>query len=201
MSTTTIATPAAPATAPREVDNRSAYVAFGLAYLLGHGGAALSHGADPVLAVPGWLPTAFLATGLAAGSVLSTVAAVRAKKGLGKPEATTASLLGAIWVTGFAALFLLITALADLTGSADLQSVLWPTGSALVVGLIYLAEGSARRNALHYALGTWLALVAGAAIFLGGSGLFGALAVAGGGAYLIAAVLERRRLVGAGALA
>ncbi|GAA2694307.1 MULTISPECIES: ABC transporter permease [Actinosynnema] len=200
MSATTIAAPV-PATRPREVDSRAAYAAFGFAYVFGHGGAALSHGADPLLALPGWLPTAFLATGLAAGTVLSTVAAVRAKKGLGKPEATTASLLGAIWVTGFAALFLLITALADLTGSPDLQSVLWPTGSALVVGLIYLAEGSARRNTLHYALGTWLALLAGAAIFLDGSGLFSLLAVAGGGAYLVAALLERRRLVGAGALA
>ncbi|MFB7274980.1 hypothetical protein [Streptomyces sp. NPDC056244] len=67
-------------------------------------------------------------------------------------------------------------------------------GSGLVVGLLYLAEGAVRRNLLHYSLGTWLALTSTAALFLGTPGLYWVLTVAGGGAYAIAAALERRRL-------
>jgi hypothetical protein len=40
-----------------EIDSRSAYVSFGLAYVVGHGAAALSLGPDPLIALPPWLPT------------------------------------------------------------------------------------------------------------------------------------------------
>jgi hypothetical protein len=110
-----------------EVDNRAAYVSFGLAYVLGHGATALSVGTGPVLDLPGRMPTTVLGTGLA-------------------------------------------------------------------VGLLYLGEGAARRNVLHYGLGSWLALISTAALFLGTPGLFWVLAIAGGGGYLIATFLERRRL-------
>ncbi|WP_090094815.1 hypothetical protein [Lentzea jiangxiensis] len=76
----------------------------------------------------------------------------------------------------------------------ELQTVLWPAGSTIVVGLIYLAEGAVRGNELHYNLGTWLALVAAATLFVPGAGFFGVLAVLGGTAYLLAAFLESRRL-------
>lgn len=41
---------------PREVDNRAAYVSFGLAYLLGHGTAAVSRGPLPCSACPTGCP-------------------------------------------------------------------------------------------------------------------------------------------------
>ncbi|MFD7506480.1 ABC transporter permease [Streptomyces sp. NPDC059850] len=67
----------------------------------------------------------------------------------------------------FAALFLAITGLAAAIDHPDIQTLLWPTGSAFVVGLLYIAEGGARRNPLHYGLGTWLALTSTAALLLG----------------------------------
>jgi hypothetical protein len=197
MSTATLTAPiTAAATAARtgEVDNRATYVSFGLAYVLGHGAAALAKGDDPLVALPGWLPMALLGLGLAAGTYYSTRAALRAQRGASKPDVLSGQLLGASWVTGFAALFLAITGLASTVDIGDLQTVLWPTGSGLVVGLLYLGEGAARRNVLHYCLGTWLALVSSAALFLESTGPFWVLAVAGGGAYAVAAVLERRRL-------
>jgi hypothetical protein len=194
MHTTAFVTPA-PALPSGEVDNRSAYVSFGLAYVLGHGAAALSRGTDPVLTMPAWLPMALLAAGLVAGTILSTLAATRAQRGVSKPEALTGKLLGAAWVTGFVALFLAITGLTTVIDHPELQNILWPTGSGFVVGLLYVAEGAVRRNALHYVLGTWLAMVSTASLFLGTPGLFTMLAVAGGGAYAVAAVLERRRLL------
>ena len=77
----------------------------------------------------------------------------------------------------------------------DLQMTLWPTLAGFLVGVLYLGEGAARRNVLHYALGTWLALTSTAALFLGMPSLFWVLALAGGGGFVVAAVLESRRLV------
>ncbi|MFD5428206.1 ABC transporter permease [Streptomyces sp. NPDC127084] len=184
------------ATRPQgEVDNRAAYASFGLAYVLGHGAAAVSEGESPLLELPAWLPMALLGAGLTAGATLATVAALRAQRGASGPDVLTGKLLGAAWVAAFAALFLAITGLTSAFDTPELQSVLWPAGSGLVVGLIYLAEGAARRNLLHYGLGCWLALISAAAFFAGVPGLYWVLAVAGGGAYAVATALEHRRLV------
>ncbi|CAL9481315.1 hypothetical protein SUDANB171_03036 [Streptomyces sp. enrichment culture] len=205
MSLTAPATPAptmptavitAPAHASHQVDNRATYISFGLAYVLGHGSAALSRGENgaAVLDLPGWLPMTLLGTGLAVGTVLATRAALRAQRDATGPEAVTGQLLGAAWVTAFVALFLVITGLGATVDHPDIQTLLWPTGSGFVVGLLYVAEGAARRNRLHYTLGTWLALTSAAALLLGNPAFYWVLTIAGGGAYAVAAVLERRRL-------
>ncbi|MEV1026150.1 ABC transporter permease [Streptomyces sp. NPDC050264] len=199
MSLTATAVPTAvtPGTAhtPGEVDNRSTYVSFGLAYVLGHGSAALSKGDTPVLDLPGWLPMTLLGAGLAVGTVLATRAALRAQNTATDPgEILSGKLLGAAWVTAFAALFLTITGLAAAIDHPAVQTLLWPTGSGLIVGLIYVAEGAARRNPLHYGLGTWLALTSTGALLLGDPAFYWVLTLAGGGAYALAALLERRRL-------
>jgi hypothetical protein len=62
--------------------------------------------------------------------------------------------------------------------------------AAWLIGLIYLAGGIAHRDVLQYGLGAWLAVTSPAALFLHGANVFWALALAGGGAYLVAAVLE-----------
>ncbi|MFG2488485.1 ABC transporter permease [Streptomyces virginiae] len=186
--------PARPSGRPREVDNRAAYLSFGLAYVFGHGAAAASQGADPLLDLPGWLPTTLLGAGLVVGIVLTTMAALRAQLGATAPEILSGRLLGAAWIAAFTALFLAITGLTSVLEQPELQSVLWPAGSGLIVGLLYLAEGAVRRNLLHYGLGVWLALTSSAALWLAAPGLYWVLAVAGGGAYFLAAALEHRRL-------
>ena len=191
MNATVIRTATVPAT---EVDNRAAYLGFAAAYVLGHGAAAVSKGTDPLVVLPSWLPIAFLAAGMLAGTVFAMTAALRAQRAATPDRRRTEQLVGAAWITGFAALALAITGLATVFDRPELQTVLWPAGSTIVVGLIYLAEGAVRRNALHYNLGTWLALVAAAALFVPGAGFFGVLAVLGGSAYLLAAFLEPRRL-------
>ncbi|MFE4174116.1 ABC transporter permease [Streptomyces sp. NPDC056909] len=183
---------------PGEVDSFATYLSFGLAYVLGHGAAAVSQGAAPLLDLPGWLPTTLLGIGLVAGTVQATLAAVRAQRGATKPDVLSGQLLGVSWITAFAALFIAVTGLVSTLDMPDLQSTLLPTGSGLIVGLLYLAEGAVRRNLLHYSLGTWLALTSTAALFLGTPGLYWVLTIAGGGAYALAAILERRRLTRTG---
>ncbi|GAA2338926.1 ABC transporter permease [Streptomyces kunmingensis] len=184
--------PARPATT--DVDNFGTYISFGLAYLLGHGSAALSQGDTPILALPGWLPMTLLGTGLAVGTVQATRSALRAQRATTDPHTLrTGQLLGALWVIAFAALFLAITGLSTALDNPDIQTLLWPTGSGFVVGLIYVAEGATRRNMLHYLLGAWLALSSTAALLLGNPGFYWILTLAGGGAYALATLLEHRR--------
>jgi hypothetical protein len=184
----------AAATRTGEVDNRATYLSFGLAYVLGHGATAVSTGADPLVRLPGWLPMTLLGFGLVAGSVYSTVAALRAQRGVGKADVLSGRLLGLSWVIGFTALFLAITGLTSTVDAPGLSTMLWPAGSGFVVGLLYLGEGAVRRNVLHYSLGVWLALVSTISFAFGTPGLFWVLAVAGGGGYAVATVLEHRRL-------
>ncbi|MFI6166158.1 ABC transporter permease [Nocardia sp. NPDC051052] len=177
-----------------DVDNRATYLSFALAYVFGHGAAALSKGPDPLVSLPGWLPMTLLGIGLAVGTVYATVAALRAQRGAESSDILSGKLLGISWASAFAALFLAITGITSLLDRSDLQTVLWPTGAGLIVGLLYLGEGAARRNVLHYCLGTWLALVSTGALLLGNPGLFWVLTLGGGGGYAVATVLERRRL-------
>lgn len=194
MTTATLTSPPA-AVAIGDVDSRAAYASFGLAYVLGHGASAVSLGPDPLIALPAWLPMSLLGVGLVAGTVLATLAANRAQRGASRHDILSGKLLGLSWISAFAALFLAITGLAAELGRPDLQTMLWPTWSGFLVGVLYLGEGAVRRNVLHYGLGTWLALTSGAALFFGVPSLFWVLAIAGGGGFVAAAVLESRRLV------
>ncbi len=185
---------APPTRRPGEVDNRAAYAGFGLAYVLGHGAAAASHGDTPLLRLPGWLPMTLLGTGLVVGIVQATIAALRAQRGATAPDVLAGRMLGAAWIVAFTALALAVTGLTSALDAPELQSVLWPAGSGLIVGLLYLAEGAVRRNVLHYGLGVWIALTSAAALSLDAPGLYWVLAVAGGGAYSLATAFEHRRL-------
>ncbi|GAA5068498.1 ABC transporter permease [Nocardia callitridis] len=189
----TEATPAPAVTSDGDVDYRATYISFGLAYLFGHGSAALAGGDTPLVAMPGWMPMALLGIGMAIGTVNATRAALRAQRGASDNDVRSAKLLGMSWVVGFTALFLAITGLSASIGAPELQTMLWPAGSGLIVGLIYLSEGATRRNTLHYTFGAYLALVSTTALFFGTTGLFWILTIAGGGGYAIATLLEFRR--------
>lgn len=175
------------------LDNRPSYLSFGLAWLLGHGAYALSHGDDPLLRLPSAVPSALLIAGLFTAMVVTSVVTMRAQRGVTGRDAVVGNLLAASWLIGFSALFFVITALSSALSQDDLKMLLWPTGSGLIVGLLYLAGGAAYRDVLQYALGAWLALTSTAALFLDGASPYWVLAIAGGGSYLVAAAMEPRR--------
>ncbi|WP_435592807.1 ABC transporter permease [Nocardia sp. bgisy118] len=178
------------------LDNRSSYLSFGAAWLVGHGAFALAHGDDPLVDLPGPVPMLLLGGGLLAALAITGAAAGRARR-TATADPLVSGLLAASWVIGFGALFVVITALSSVIGDPAIQTLLWPTGSGVVVGLLYLAGGVAYRDVLQYSLGAWLALVSGAALFFHGANLYWLLALAGGGSYLLAAALEPRRLAAA----
>ncbi|ASO19698.1 hypothetical protein FHR81_000624 [Actinoalloteichus hoggarensis] len=180
---------------PLPVDNRASYTAFAFAFVFGHGAFAVSTGPDPLLELPGWLPFVLLGLGIVPGVILALIAAKLAQFGADEASVAREKLVGTAWGTVFIALTMAISGMTStMEMSADAQAVLWPTGAVFVVGMINIAEGAIRRNTLHYSLGSWLTLVGAGALFFSGAGALGVLAVAGGGAYALAAYLERRRL-------
>jgi hypothetical protein len=179
---------------PAQADQRAAYSWFAGAFLFGHGGFAVSQGDDPLMELPLWVPLLLLAIGVVGGMTSAMRAGNRVQHGTAKEELLGEKLLGTAWVTGFIALFFGITGLTNTLGMPELQTVLWPTASVFLVGLINIGEGAVRRNVTHYILGSWLALISTAALFLPTPGPFWVLTIAGGGAYILCAVLEPRRI-------
>lgn len=160
-------------------NNRPSYLAWGATWLVGYGALALAGGPDPVVALPSRLPSLLLVGGLVTATVVTALTTIRDQRGVSGPAKTAGTLFGLAWATGFTALALLITALARALGDQLVHTLLWPTGSALVVGLLYLMGGALQRDHLQYALGTYLALLGSASVFLDSPGHYWALAVAG----------------------
>jgi hypothetical protein len=178
-------------------DNRPIYLAWGSAWAVGYGAMALDSGPTPVLDLPSLVAPALLGLGLLGAAVVTGIATGRNQRGVTGPAKVAGTMVGAAWLTGFTALFLLITGLGRVLGDDHLQTVMWPAGSALVVGLLYLAGGAGARDVVQYALGTWLAVIGTAAVFLDTPGLYVVLAVAGAVGYAVAAALEPRRVAAA----
>ncbi|WP_206055144.1 ABC transporter permease [Nocardia sp. CS682] len=181
--------PRAVATVP---NNRPSYLTFGFAWLLGYTAFALTYGDEPSLPIPSAVAPVLLLGGLLVGLAVTGVFAVRAQRGAHGREAGVGILLAASWLIGFTALFLIITALQAALHDVQVQTLLWPTGSGLVVGMIYLAGGAAYRDLVQYTLGAWLAVTSSAALLLDGANLYWVLAIAGGGGYLVAALCRPR---------
>ncbi|HIY66709.1 MAG TPA: hypothetical protein H9830_10590 [Candidatus Agrococcus pullicola] len=135
-----------------------------------------------------------LAAGVIPGVILSFRATRHLRGSSDEAEAWGEQMLGTSWATAFIALALAISGLAATLDIQEAQVVMWPAGPVGVVGMINIAEGVVRRNQLHYALGSWLVIVAGAALLLPTPGPFWVLALAGGLGYVVAIPLERRRL-------
>jgi hypothetical protein len=175
------------------MDNRRPYLAWAATWFVGYGAFALSGGAEPIVSLPPLAPALLLLVGLLGATVVTVVETVRGSRGVVGPDELAGTLFGIAWGTAFTALFLLITALAAVLGDQLVQTLLWPAGSAVVVGLMYLMGGAVHRDLVQYALGTLLALLGAAAVFLDSPGHYFVLAFVGAPAYVVAAVLEGRR--------
>lgn len=193
-ATTAPAPGAVPApAAPVVQDNRPAYLAWGLAWLVGYGAFAVSSGVDPLVPLPTIVPLVLLGAGVLGALVVSALGIARDSRGVTGPAALQGTLFGGAWVIGFLALYLLITALSGQVPDELVSITLWPAGSALVVGLLYLMGGALYRDLLQFALGTWVALVGTAAVFAGTTGQYAVAALVGSAGYFTAAALEGRR--------
>ncbi len=176
------------------IDYRLSYVFFAITLILGYGLTAVTF-LGTTSELVGWLSVIILAVALIAGIVTDVIASRRADRSLTAPERRSAGMLKVAWITAFVGLGLSITGVTWTLQVAEdwgLQTLLWLAGSALVVGVMYIAEGIFRRDRLHYWLGTALVLITGIALLFPPFETLLIIAIGGGATYLAALILAQR---------
>lgn len=165
--------------------------AWGLAWLVGFGALFLIDGARPGFAIP--LPVAvgtFIALMIAA--VIAS-ALLGARMGRGVKQTKEANFSGAVFgITGAASFFAMYVFAIGLTRNGmdpALMNIFFPTSSALIVGLFYSLAGGFWRIVPMIWMGGWIALVGLVAPFFGYPNHYLFFALAGGGGFLIGAIV------------
>ncbi len=90
----------------------------------------------------------------------------------------------------FILLFFIIGGLGHAGASDAVIGLFASAGPAFVVSIMYLTSGALWNDRTMFAIGAWLALVAGVAMFFGAVTFDLVLAIAGGGGLLVAALFE-----------
>lgn len=156
-------------------------------------GGGLDAGA--ALLPPAW---AFIVFGvlLALALVVTAVHIARQFAGVAGESATVGAMYGWTWVIAFVVASMLFAGVARLGADEQVMAVVSNGVSCLVVGLVYMAGGMMWREWRMFALGAWIAIIAGVASLLGPPWTYLVMALAGGGGFLIAATVDllvRRR--------
>lgn len=160
--------------------------AWGLAWLIGYLALYLTYDGGTSSAWAFILFAGLLASAVAVTAVHTT----RRASGVGGDSATVGAMYGGAWAVGFVAAGLVFAGAVRAGASPDVLAVLTNGVSCLVVGLLYLAGGIVWREGRMFALGAWIALVAGLASLAGPPTNYLAMALAGGGGFLVAAIAE-----------
>ena len=161
--------------------------AWGIAWLLGYGMLWLIDGAKPLLSVP-LVPAVITFIVLLLGAVaVSIVIGTRAGRGIRTSPAAafTGTVYGITCSVAFIAIYVFAAGLAANGMSVELQTIFFPTGMALIVGLLYLVAGAIWHAVPSIVMGGLMVVVALIAPFFGYPNHYLFLAVAGGAVFLV----------------
>ncbi len=162
--------------------------AWGVAWLLGY--LVLYLTADGGTA-PSWAFVTFAGL-LVLAVVVTAVHVARRSAGIRGESATVGAMYGWTWFIGFVAAALLFASIGREGAGPEVMALVSNGVSGLVVGLLYMAGGMLWREWRMFGLGGWIAVVAGLASLAGSAQLYLVMAVAGGGGFLLAALLDSR---------
>ncbi|WP_214466537.1 hypothetical protein [Microbacterium flavescens] len=166
-------------------------LAWGIAWFVGFGLLWLIDGAKPGYSVP--LPVAvvvFIAL-MAGALVASGVLGARSQRGIrSTPQAGfTGSVFGVTWVVGFVSLMVFGSALIANGMPRELANIFYPTGSVLFVGIMYMIAGAIWQARPALWMGGWIVVVALVAPYFGYPTHYLVFALAGGGVFLVGALV------------
>lgn len=119
--------------------------------------------------------------------VVTAVHSSRASRGVRGASAEVGAMYGWAWFLGFAGYAALFVGMARAGASEELQALLAPSASCLLVGVLYLAGGAVWRDRVQFGLGGWIVAVTAAGAVVGLPGIYLVMSVAGGGGFLLAA--------------
>jgi hypothetical protein len=166
-------------------------LAWGIAWFVGFGMLWLIDGGKPGLSVP--LPVAVIVFVVlqVAAIVASAILGARGQRGIrSTPEAGfTGTVFGIAWVVGFISLFVFGTALIVNGMPRELANIFYPTGSVLFVGIMYILAGGIWHARPPLWMGAWITLVALVAPYFGYPTHYLVFALAGGGGFLVSALV------------
>jgi hypothetical protein len=167
------------------------YMAAGLVWLFGYGAMWLSVRSQHPYRGPSGVSVAavFVLAAFAVAAVLIT--ASRATAGVGGRSARQRSVVLATWGIGYLILLILQTAISGSVSTRTLAFIDFG-GPLLLAGLVYLFAAALGRNRPAFALGAWLVIVAVSCAWLVPSVILATGALAGGGAFLLAALAGTR---------
>ncbi|MFV0251881.1 MAG: hypothetical protein ACK5H2_00910 [Beutenbergiaceae bacterium] len=162
---------------------------WGLALLLGY--LVLNLGYDPDTFTP--RPLAFAGFGvLLIGAIAFTIVhIVRKSIGIRGRNAAAGAMFGTAWFVGFIMLQLIFNGVARAGAEPIVISILANTGSLLIVAVLYMAGAAIFSEWRMFVLGIWLAAVGGAAALMSLPDSYLLLAFAGGGGFLLTAVITQ----------
>lgn len=168
--------------------------AWGSAWLIGY--LVLYLTARSASTPPPWAFGVFAAL-LGLAIAVTAVHIARRFAGVSGESATVGAMYGWTWLIAFLVAALVFGGAVRAGATPEVMAVLTNGVSCLVVGLIYLAGGMVWREWRMFALGGWIAVIAGVASLTGAPTLYLVMALAGGGGFLVAAavdaVTKRRR--------
>jgi len=166
---------------------------WGLAWLVGFGACYLAAADGPGPFLPAWVAGILLGLAFAAALAVSVGQGLWRGRGIEGPSRRVGAMYGWSWLLAFGGLYAVNLGLLRQGLPEDLGPLLWSGTSLLVVGLLYLAGGMLWSDRVQYALGAWTLVAGAASVSAGVPGNFAVLSLAGGGGFLVAAVVARAR--------
>ncbi len=186
--------------AQREGANRSLRVdpvpilgAWGAAWLAGFGAIYLASRKGPGPFLPTWAAGVILGVGFATALGVSVGQGVWRGRGIEGPSRQVSVMYGWSWLLGLAGLYAVNFGLTDAGVPSGLLPLLWSGSALLVVGMLYLAGGMLWKDRVQYGLGAWTLVTGAASVSAGVPVNFAVLSLAGGGGFLVAAVVAQLR--------
>ena len=167
------------------------YTAWGLVWVIGYGAMWLSvRGQHPYRGPSGVsIAAVFVLAAFAAAAVL--VIAHRAAAGVGGRSARHRRVILTTWAAGYLALLLVQAGISGSVGTRTFAFVGF-AGPLLLAGLAYLLAAVLGSSRPACALGAWLVIAGASCAWLAPAAILATCALAGGGAFLVAALIETR---------
>jgi hypothetical protein len=167
------------------------YTAWGLVWLIGYGAMWLSvRGQHPYTGPSG---VSIAAVFVLAGFAIATVLAIASKSvaGIDGQSARHRRIIGSTWAIGYLVLLIVQGSISSSVSTRTLAFVGF-AGPVLLAGLTYILASALGRDRPAFALGAWLMIVGASCAWLAPAAILAVCALAGGGAFLLMAVIETR---------
>ena len=165
------------------------YAAWGLVWLIGYGAMWLSvRGQHPYTGPSGVsIAAVFVLAGFAAAAVLVIIH--RSAAGIDGQSVRYRRIILATWATGYLILLIVQAAISSSVSTRTLTFVAL-AGPLLLAGLTYMLAAVLGRNRPAFALGAWLVIAGASCAWQAPVTILATCALAGGGAFLLMAVIE-----------